>query len=204
MPVTPVSSASSSCSSAAAVVQNYFSWASSCRGVLCVTLCVSFGSHHNTAVLGLEPAHTHRVAQWGRTTRTDEVILSRCPVVAIRMTYDNVSILSPPRRGVALIMLEPIPSAANIAALAVAIFACMHVCRIPPYVVGRLLRFLACDVSPGVLIRTGSNASSIIDESTKLKPETHLDIYRHTVGCGTRATSTRRWRRGGGEEKSGG
>ena len=117
------------------------------------------------------------------------------------MTHDNVSILSPPRRGVALIILKPIPSAANIAAFAVAIFACMHVCRIPPYVVGRFLRFLACDVSPGVLIRTGSNASSIIDESTKLKPETHLDIYRHTVGCGTRATSTRRWRRGGrGEE----
>jgi hypothetical protein len=117
------------------------------------------------------------------------------------MTHDNVSILSPPRRGVALIMLEPIPSAANIAAFAVAIFACMHVCRIPPYVVGRFLRFLACDVSPGVLIRTGSNASSIIDESTKLKPETHLDIYRHTVGCGTRATSTRRWRRGGGRRR---
>ena len=108
---------------------------------------------------------------------------------------------SPPRRGAALILLEPIPTAANIAEVAVAIFACMHVCRIPPYVVGRFLRFLACDVSPGVLIRTGSNASSIIDESTKLKPETHLDIYRHTVGCGTRATSTRRWRRGGrGEE----
>ena len=100
-----------------------------------MTLCVCFGSHHNTAVLGLEPAQTHRVAQWGYHQDGEVTNLSRCPVVAIRMTYDNVSILSPPRRGVALIMLEPIPSAANIAAFAVAIFACMHVCRIPPYVV---------------------------------------------------------------------
>ena len=97
-----------------------------------------------------------------------------------------------------MILLEPIPTAAVGAEVNVAISACMHVCRIPPYVVGRFLRFLACDVSLGVLIRTGSNASSIYVESKKLKPETHLDTYTHTVGCGTRATSTRRWRHGGG------
>ena len=97
-----------------------------------------------------------------------------------------------------MILLEPIPTAAVGAEVNVAISACMHVCRIPPYVVGRFLRFLACDVSLGVLIRTGSNASSIYVESKKLKPETHLDAYTHTVGCGVRATSTWRWRRGRG------
>ena len=34
-------------------------------------------------------------------------------------------------------MLEPIPSAAKAAEVAVAISACMYVCRTPPYVVGR-------------------------------------------------------------------
>ena len=105
--------------------------------------------------------------------------------------------IPPPRRGAALILLEPIPAGIASASVAVAISACMHVCRIPPYVVGRFLRFLACDVSLGVLIRTGSNASSIYVESKKLKPETHLDAYTHTVGCGVRATRTWRWRRGG-------
>ena len=63
--------------------------------------------------------------------------------------------------------------------------------------VGRFLLFLACDVSLGVLIRTGSNAPSICDESKKLKPETHFDAYTHTVGCSVCATSTWRWRRVG-------
>ena len=40
--------------------------------------------------------------------------------------------------------------------VAVAIFACMHVCRTPFYVVGFILRWLAYDVSIGVRIRTAS------------------------------------------------
>ena len=39
------------------------------------------------------------------------------------------------RRGAALNLLEPVPSIAATAAVAAAIVACMHVYRIPPYVV---------------------------------------------------------------------
>ena len=63
-------------------------------------------------------------------------ILCSCPVVAIRMTYDSVSTLSLPRRGVALITLEPEPIGGTSSSVVVAICIRVYVRRIPPYVVG--------------------------------------------------------------------
>ena len=76
----------------------------------------------------------------------------------------------------------------QLAAVAVAIFACMHVCRSPFYVVCFMLQWLADDVSIGVLIRTGSlrmlRHICRVQETEARQP---FGAYMHTTDCGARA-----------------
>ena len=77
-----------------------------------------------------------------------------CMCAAVRMMNDMLHL--PASAGSCA---EPVGTGSisrQLAEVAVAIFACMHVYRIPFYVVCFILRWLAYDVSIGVLIRTGS------------------------------------------------
>ena len=111
-------------------------------------------SHHNTAVLWLD-AETRQYRSVSCSWTTSKAhFLCYCMCAAVRMMNDMLHL--PASAGSCA---EPVGTGSisrQLAAVAVAIFACMHVCRSPFYVVCFMLQWLADDVSIGVLIRTGS------------------------------------------------